>query len=102
MTMLVLVTFCAAAAQPAWRLVSQIIWLRFCNRLLMEPDGIERLRQAAPHVLAGLDAVNGHLPRTSRPPSQRGRAVAAQTVKSLRRSRETDEPPPSAEVQRNN
>jgi hypothetical protein len=57
MTTFVLVVLCAAAARPAWRLLSQVIWLRFCDRLLKEPDGIQRLHRAAPHVLAGLAAV---------------------------------------------
>lgn len=74
MTMLVLVASCAASAQPVWRLLAQVIWLRFCNRLLMEPDGIERLRRAAPHALAGFAAVTGRFPPAGRARSRRGKA----------------------------
>jgi hypothetical protein len=74
-TTLVLVALCAAAAQPAWRLLSQVIWLRFCDRLLKEPDGIQRLRQAGPYVLAGLAAVGGH-PKDQRSPAAARRSGA--------------------------
>jgi hypothetical protein len=67
-TVFALAILCASAVRPVCRLLSQVVWLRFCNRLLNEPDGVQRLQRATPHVLAGLAAAGDHTGGVTRVP----------------------------------